>query len=150
MSRIFIGHSRTHNAEAVALLEWLWNNSWKDEILVDLDRGNGIAAGGRWERALNQAANRCEAVLFLLSRAWLGSKWRLGELNLAHRLNKRLFGVLIEDLGIDELPEDLIRTWQIVRLAASRDRCLLEIAKRHRREPRPALEGRPAGFLGQW
>jgi hypothetical protein len=45
---------------------------------------------------LNEAARRCEAVLFLISKAWLGSAWCKNELNLARRLNKRLFGILIE------------------------------------------------------
>jgi TIR domain len=47
--------------------------------------------------ALNEAARRCEAVLFLISKAWLGSAWCKSELNLARRLNKRLFGILIEE-----------------------------------------------------
>ncbi|HKJ60549.1 MAG TPA: toll/interleukin-1 receptor domain-containing protein [Hyphomicrobiales bacterium] len=51
----------------------------------------------RGERALNEAARRCEAVVFLISRAWLASRWCMNELNLAHRLNKRLSGVLIEE-----------------------------------------------------
>ena len=73
MSRIFLSHSSTNNAEAVALRDWLAGNGWKDEIFLDLDPQRGIAAGERWERALNEAANRCEAVLFLVSKAWLGS-----------------------------------------------------------------------------
>ena len=36
----------------------------------------------------NQAANRCEAVLFLISKAWLAFAWCRKELNLAHHLNK--------------------------------------------------------------
>ena len=96
MSRIFISHSSTNNAEAVALRDWLAANGWKDEIFLDLDPQRGIAAGERWERALNQTANRCEAVLFLISKAWLGSAWCRKELNLAHHLNKPTFGVLIE------------------------------------------------------
>ena len=51
--------------------DWLTSNGWKDEIFLDLDPQRGIAAGERWERALNEAANRCEAVLFLVSNAWL-------------------------------------------------------------------------------
>jgi hypothetical protein len=117
VSRIFLSHSSANNAEAVALRDWLASNGWKDEIFLDLDPRRGIAAGERWERALNQAANRCEAVLFLVSKAWLASVWCRKELNLAHHLNKRLFGVLIEDLPVGELPEDLAGTWQIVRLA---------------------------------
>ena len=48
-------------------------------------------------------------------------------LNLAHHLNKRLFGVLIEDLSVGELPEDLVGSWQIVRLAAGRDHVMLRV-----------------------
>jgi hypothetical protein len=65
------------------------------------------------------------AVLFLVSKAWLASAWCRKELNLSHRLNKRLFGVLIEDIPVNEIPEDLTGTWQIVRLAAGRDHVML-------------------------
>jgi formylglycine-generating enzyme required for sulfatase activity len=125
MSRIFLSHSSTNNAEAVALCDWLASNGWNDEIFLDLDPQHGIAPGERWERALNEAASRCVAVLFLVSKAWLASAWCRKELNLARRLNKRLFGVLIDDLSVDELPEDLTDTWQIVRLAAGRDHVML-------------------------
>ena len=94
-------------------------------LTLDLDPNRGIAAGERWERALNEAASRCEVVVFLVSKAWLGSRWCLKELNLAHRLGKRLFGVLIEDLPVADLPADLTGTWQIVRLAAGRDHVML-------------------------
>jgi hypothetical protein len=95
VSRIFLSHSSSNNAEAVALRDWLAANGWKDEIFLDLDPLRGIAAGERWERALHEAASRCEAVLFLVSKAWLASVWCRKELNLAHHLNKRLFGVLM-------------------------------------------------------
>ena len=121
VSRIFLSHSSTNNAEAVALRDWLADNGWRDEIFLDLDPQRGIAAGERWERKLHEAANRCEAVLFLVSKAWLGSVWCRKELNLAHSLNKRLFGVLIEDLPVRALPADLAGSWQIMRLATGRD-----------------------------
>ena len=91
MSRIFLSHSSSNNAEAVALYDWLAANGWKEEVFLNLNPQRGISAGQRWERALNEAANRCEAVLFLVSKAWLASVWCRKELNLAHRLNKRLF-----------------------------------------------------------
>jgi formylglycine-generating enzyme required for sulfatase activity len=125
VSRIFLSHSSANNAEAVALRDWLADNGWKDEVFLDLDPKRGIAAGERWERKLHEAASRCEAVLFLVSKAWLASVWCRKELNLAHSLNKRLFGVLIEDLPDRELPEDLAGTWQMVRLAAGRDHVVL-------------------------
>src|SRR5215475_7744512 len=115
MSRIFLSHSSANNAEAVVLRDWLEREGWKDEIFLDVGPQRGIAAGERWERALNEAANRCEAVLFLVSKAWLASGWCLKEFNLAHKLNKRLFGVLIENVPVDDLPVNLTSTWQIVR-----------------------------------
>jgi formylglycine-generating enzyme required for sulfatase activity len=123
--RIFLSHSSVNNAEAVALRDWLKHEGWEDEVFLDLDPMRGIAGGERWEQALNEAANRCEAVLFLVSKAWLGSRWCLKEFNLAHRLNKRLFGVLIEDLTIEEIPKDLSGDWQLVRLASGRDHVIL-------------------------
>jgi WD40 repeat protein len=124
MSRIFLSHSSKNNDSAVALRDWLAAQGW-DDVFLDLDPGRGIAAGDRWERALNQAALRCEAVLFLVSREWLASDWCQKEFNLANRLNKRLFGLLIEDIPIGDLPATLTGTWQLVPLAGGRDHVML-------------------------
>lgn len=125
-ARLFISHSSANNAEAIAIRDWLKGEGW-DDVFLDLDPSRGIAAGERWERALNEAAKRCEAVIFLLSRAWLASKWCERELNLAHRLNKRLFGVLIEDIPVAEIPEHLSGAWQLVRLASGQDHTLFRV-----------------------
>jgi hypothetical protein len=119
-----LSHSSANNVEAVALRDWLIGEGW-DDLFLDLDPKRGIVAGERWERALNQAASRCEVVLFLVSKAWLASRWCLKELNLAHHLGKRLFGVLVEDIPLGELPADLTGTWQLVRLASGRDHVML-------------------------
>lgn len=121
MSRLFISHSSADNAAAIALRDWLVAEGWSD-LFLDLDPDRGIAAGERWERALNEAARRCEAVLFLISKAWLASRWCEKELTLARRLNKRLFGVLIEEgLALSDLPSDVASHWQVVNLATGRD-----------------------------
>ena len=126
MSRIFLSHSSADNAEAVAVRDWLNCQGWED-VFLDIDPDRGIAAGERWERALNEAAYRCEAVLFIVSRAWLASDWCIKEFNLAHRLNKRLFGLLVEDLPVADLPVYLTSTWQLVRLSAGRDHVMLRV-----------------------
>jgi formylglycine-generating enzyme required for sulfatase activity len=121
VSRIFISHSSANNAEAIALRDWMVAEGWSD-LFLDLDPDRGIAAGERWERALNEAARRCEAVLFLISKAWLASRWCMNELTLARRLNKRLFGVLVQEgLTVANLPHDVTTTWQLVNLATGRD-----------------------------
>ena len=127
MSRIFLSHSSANNAEAVALRDWLKREGW-DDVFLDVDPDRGIAAGERWERALNQAANRCEAVLFLVSRDWLASGWCLKEFNLAHKLNKRLFGLLVEDIPVADLPVNLTSTWQLVRLCSGTDHVMLRVS----------------------
>jgi hypothetical protein len=123
MSQIFLSHSSHNNDYAVALRDWLAEQGW-DDVFLDTDPKRGIVAGERWEAALHKAALRCEAVLFLVSEAWLASGWCLKEFHLAHRLNKRLFGVLIEDIPVARLPAELTGTWQLVPLVSGRDHIL--------------------------
>ena len=120
MSRLFISHSTQNNAEAIALRDWLASEGW-DDVFLDLDPARGIVAGERWERALNEAARRCEAVIFLVSKAWLASEWCRREFNLARLLNKRIFGMLIEEIAIADLPNDMTSTWQFVSLISGSD-----------------------------
>ncbi len=120
MSRIFLSHSSKDNFAAVALSDWLKAQGWNDAFL-DLDPVEGIAAGERWERALYTQATECEAVIFLVSRSWLGSEWCRREYELARKLNKRVFVVLIENIAVGELPSYLTQTHQAVSLAAGED-----------------------------
>jgi len=133
MSRIFLSHSSTDNGSAVALREWLALQGW-DDVFLDLDPRRGIAAGERWERALNQAALRCEAVLFLVSKAWLYSDWCLKEFNLAHRLNKRLVNKELE-----------MRVSQLYDLSVAFEAITFE-SKDHVEAVQSFLEKRPAVF----
>ncbi len=120
MSRIFLSHSSKDDFPAVAVRDWLTENGW-DDVFLDLDPIEGIHAGERWERALHEHAARCEAVVFLVSRNWLGSEWCRREYELARKLNKRIFVVLIDDIPIAELPFYLTETHQAVSLAAGED-----------------------------
>lgn len=122
-----MSHSSADSAKAVALHGWLERAGWKDETFLDLDPKRGIVAGERWQQRLHEEAHRCEAVLFLLSKAWLQSEWCRRELALAHHLNKQLFGVLLEDLPLEDVPKDLALSWQLVRLGSGRDHVVLRV-----------------------
>src|SRR5262249_56317654 len=74
-------------------------------------------AGEEGEEALRQGADRCEAVLFVVSRAWLASEWCRDEFRLARHLRKRLFGVLVEDIAPADLPPIMTREWQLANVA---------------------------------
>ncbi len=116
MSRIFISHSSKDNFEAIAVRDWLGSEGW-DDVFLDLDPERGIAAGERWERALHEAANRCEAVIFLVSANWLASGWCLKEYSLARGLDKKLFAAIVDEgKSIADLPPELAGTWQVVDL----------------------------------
>jgi WD40 repeat protein len=66
--------------------------------------------------ALKAAADRCEAVLCLVSPAWLASKWCLAEFLLAKSLHKRIFGLVIEPVPFERLPPEMTAEWQLCEL----------------------------------
>jgi len=74
LSKIFVSHSSRDGFEAIGLVDWLAEAGWS-EAFLDLDPERGIAAGECRERRLHEASQRCEAVIFLVSRNWLASGW---------------------------------------------------------------------------
>ena len=74
LSKIFFSHSSRDSFEAIGLVDWLAEADWS-EAFLDLDPERGIAACECWERRLHEASQRCEAVIFLVSRNWLASGW---------------------------------------------------------------------------
>ena len=126
MSCIFLSHSSLDKFKAAALRNWLASQGW-DDVFLDDDPDRGIAAGERWERALHEAATRCEAVIFLVSANWLASGWCRKEYTLARILNKNLFAVVIDpDKSIAELPSEYKGTWQGVDLTGGQDGLVLK------------------------
>ena len=125
MSRIFLSHSTKDNFASIALKNWLASEGWND-VFLDLDPEQGIAAAERWERALYKAADTCEAVIFLVSESWLASDWCRKEYMVARGLNKKLFSVIIDPTRtIGSLPETFKGVWQVVDLAGGQDHVVL-------------------------
>jgi WD40 repeat protein len=114
MPRIFMSHSSRDNRQAIALRQWLIEQSpaLDDEIFLDLHHDSGIGAGVRWKDALRQASTRCEAVICLLSANWEASPECRTEYRFAEYLNKRIFSARI---GPSEAP-DPTREWQQIDL----------------------------------
>jgi WD40 repeat protein len=136
VSRIFISHSSVNNAAAIALGEWLAEQGFGD-VFLDVNPDRGIAPGERWQEALRVAADRCEAVLFLVSPAWLASKWCLTEFLLAKQLHKRIFGLIVEPVSYDRLPIEMTSEWQLCELVGENQNRLrtfeVEVASRCQR-----------------
>jgi len=121
MSRIFISHSRANNSSALAIAQWLDELGWGDYFL-DISGDRGLLPGERWQQALRLAADRCEAVLFLISPAWRDSRWCLAEFLLAKQLGKRVFGVLVESTPLETLPTEMTAEWQLCDLVSGTER----------------------------
>jgi WD40 repeat protein/Tfp pilus assembly protein PilF len=112
MSKIFISHSSVNNAAALAVAQWLGDSGWAEHFL-DITPARGLAPGERWQEALKSAADRCEAVLFLISPAWQASRWCLAEFLLAKQLGKSVFGVVVDETQLEELPREMTAEWQL-------------------------------------
>src|SRR6516164_7381373 len=115
MSKIFISHSSANNAAALAVAQCLSEGGW--DYFLDITPDRGLIAGERWQQALKAAADRCEAVLFLISPAWVSSKWCLAEFLLAKALDKRIFGLIVETVPLTHLPVEMTAEWQLCELA---------------------------------
>jgi TIR domain len=115
MARLFVSHSSANNAAAVALGEWLSEQGF-DDVFLDIDPDRGLSPGERWQEALKAAADRCEAVLFLVSPAWLLSRWCLAEFLLAKSLHKLIFGLIVEPVPFNQVPAEMTAEWQLCEL----------------------------------
>lgn len=113
MPRLFISHSSANNDAAIALRDWLVAQGFQNEVFLDVDPGRGLTPGVKWREALKAAADRCEAVLILISPAWLASRWCRNEFDLARILHKRIFALLVEKVSLELLPAELTSEWQI-------------------------------------
>src|SRR5215813_10537429 len=107
MARIFISHNSQDAKEATALKRWLTDNGW-DDTFLDIDAKDGLSPGERWKDALKNEADRCEAVLCLVSPPWLASTECKLEFRYAETLRKHLFLALIKPCNTQDLPSD----WQ--------------------------------------
>jgi TIR domain len=105
VSRIFLSHSSTDNAEAIAIRDWMIKHGW-DDVFLDTDP-RGLKAGERWQKALKQAAEHCEMVVCLVSPNWVRSSWCRTEFLLAQTLNKRIFAVIVEPTPFSDLPTEI-------------------------------------------
>jgi WD40 repeat protein len=115
VARFFISHASANNAAAIALCDWLAEQGF-DDVFLDIDPDRGVVPGERWQEALKAAAHRCEAVLFLLSPAWLDSRWCQSEFLLAKTLDKRAFGLIVEPVPLKHVPIEMAAEWQLCEL----------------------------------
>lgn len=127
MSKIFISHSSEDNAKALAVADWLRQNGWVRPFL-DITPSDGLSPGERWKDALRTAADRCEAVVCLISPNWCNSTWCLEEFRWAKQLGKTIFGVIVGPTPNASIPQDMRDEWQLCDLVTGQEQQHFHIA----------------------
>ena len=101
-------------------------SGWPAPFLhISLD--NGLSPGQRWQDELTAAADRCEAVIALISPAWCQAPWCIAELSWAHKLHKTAFGVLIKPTPRELIPSILVNEWQLCDLVQGDERRVIRV-----------------------
>src|ERR1022692_1584529 len=87
-------------------------------IFLDSDPRDGISPGSDWRQMLFDELPRCQAVVFLNSRAGQVSMWCHSELAVAIELGRRIYSL---DLDLDLPPHPLLHSLQGIRLDSTID-----------------------------
>ena len=121
--------------------DWL-SGQGHEQLFLDFDPENGIPAGVDWEQRLYQELRRCQALLIVLTPAWLDSMWCRSELAIAREKGKAIFVVRVKPCAAGPL----IPAIQEVDLTDDRDVALARLArglKEHGLDPASAFDWRP-------
>ena len=116
MTKIFISYASPDHSAVVELRDWLIQNGF-DQVFYDQDPQQGIQAGEHWQEKLLDACRHCEAVIFLISDAWLNSNWCVAEYLFTRNFGKRCLPVLIEKVERARIPDFLTAEHQVVDFA---------------------------------
>jgi energy-coupling factor transporter ATP-binding protein EcfA2 len=91
---VFVSHAGADVALAGQVRGWLVADG--HEVFLDRDLHDGIAIGEDWQARLHERLRWADAVVCLLTAAYLGSTWCTAEVAIAQNRGSRLFPVRAE------------------------------------------------------
>ncbi|HET9254493.1 MAG TPA: TIR domain-containing protein, partial [Pseudonocardiaceae bacterium] len=94
VARVFVSHASKDAECAGWLHEWLVSED--HEVFLDRDPCDGIAIGGEWERRLHERLRWADAVVCVITSAYLESVWCAAEVSFALSRGSRVLPVLAE------------------------------------------------------
>ncbi|MGH3824220.1 MAG: toll/interleukin-1 receptor domain-containing protein [Pseudonocardiaceae bacterium] len=98
MAKIFISHASEDREPTDEVRRWLVAEG--HEVFLDQDLRNGIVVGEEWEQRLNERLRWADAVVCVVTSAFLASEWCPYEVGYARSRGSRLLPVLAEP-GVD-------------------------------------------------
>nr|WP_261326261.1 TIR domain-containing protein [Modestobacter marinus] len=108
MARVFVSHSGEDTALAGEVHRWLIDDG--HDVFLDQDLDGGIRVGEEWERRLHERLRWADAVVCVLTSAYLESVWCSAEVAIAHSRGSRVLPVRAEP----EVSHPLVKSLQHV------------------------------------
>ena len=103
---IFISHHSHDQMAAAKLKDQLLRHGYL-VVFVDFDPEYGIPAGRVWEREFHRLLRTCGAVIVLLSRAAVSSRWVFAETAIARSMGKVVLAFRVDETKPSELLLDI-------------------------------------------
>jgi len=94
LAKVFVSHASKDLALAKELHQWLADEG--HEVFLDHDLRDGIAVGEEWEKRLHERLRWANAVVCVITAAYLASEWCAAEVNTAKARGNRLLPVRAE------------------------------------------------------
>ncbi len=94
MARVFVSHAKEDREAAHAVHQWLVHDN--HEVFLDYDLRDGIAVGDDWEKRLHERLRWADAVVCVITSAYLASVWCTAEVGIARSRGSRLLPLRAE------------------------------------------------------
>src|SRR3954453_13457290 len=94
MAKVFVSHASKDAALASEVRRWLIDDGHK--AFLDQDLSDGLVVGEEWERRLRERLRWADAVVCVLTSAYLASVWCTAELTIAQSRGSRLLPLRAE------------------------------------------------------
>ncbi|HXM56183.1 MAG TPA: TIR domain-containing protein [Candidatus Dormibacteraeota bacterium] len=94
VARIFVSHASEDTALATVLHQWLVDAG--QEVFLDSELRGGLVVGDEWQPRLLERLRWADAVVCLVSSAYLASVWCSAEIGIAQSRGSRILPLLVE------------------------------------------------------
>src|SRR6478609_7256952 len=94
VARVFVSHGSADAARAASVHEWLVAEG--HEVFLDCDLQDGIVPGDDWQARLHERLRWADAVVSILTSAYVNSPWCSAEVAIAQSRGSRLLPVQAE------------------------------------------------------
>jgi hypothetical protein len=139
VARVFVSHSSKDSGLAAEVHGWLVAHG--HDVFLDRDLADGIAVGEDWQQRLHEQLRRADAMVCLVTSAYVSSVWCAAEVGIAQSRGSRVLPLLIEP-GV---AHPLLRSVQHVSIESGAGTARAKLAEALRRIDAAGGSGWPDG-----